>query len=249
MDAATMPSCGDPERRLTGRAFPLYSPATEELIQACLRRTPSPLAGCKLREALWTGPEAPAAMARFLCPVSDWIAAARRAGVEEAPLEVIVADRLLAKLALPEPPLQAVRSLMAQCEYREGKNALSGDEVLVVLAGNLGVGKTVAASYAVAHLGGRYTTAYDWTAPRELAPLEEARVLVVDQLGREYASEYVLTQLERVVHKRHAARRLTLLVGNLTRKQFSRYQGVIEDRLRERGAFLEFGGASLRGRV
>jgi hypothetical protein len=245
------PECGDHGRRLTGRSYPLHSATADALINACV----SPAGcwrDCELREALWRGPEAPATEARYLCPLSDWIIAARRAGLEEAALEVIVPERMGEKPINKELlPMQAALALIAHAPLSAPRARLVGNEVLVVMAGNVGVGKTVAASYVVAHLGGRYTTAYEWVRPGlELEPLRTARVLVVDQLGREYLSEYVVTQLEDVIHKRHAARRLTLLLGNLDGQDLlARYQAVIADRLKERGAFLEFGGQSLRGRL
>jgi DNA replication protein DnaC len=126
------------------------------------------------------------------------------------------------------------------------------DEVpsLLVLAGARGVGKTLAACWALRELGGSYLTAYQFARPGlDLEALKGKRCVVVDQLGRENvsASDFCLSQLEELIDARYANRRLTILVANLTREQFvARYGGIIDDRLEGDGKFVVCLGASLR---
>lgn len=131
------------------------------------------------------------------------------------------------------------------------RRVLENGPPLVVLAGPRGVGKTVAACYALAKWGGKYLTAYQFARPGlDIDELKRERAIVVDQLGRENvgASEFALASLEELIDARYANRRLTLLVGNITREQFeARYGGIIEDRLRGDGEFVLLGGESMRG--
>ena len=133
---------------------------------------------------------------------------------------------------------------------RTGEALLTGDESLVVLCGNRGRGKTVSACYAIARLGGLFTHAMDWCRPG-LVDVERAAavpVLVVDQYGREHESPFARAQLEDVLVKRHARRRLAFVVGNLsTRQEFDQRCGdVIADRVVGDGVVVLFGGESLR---
>ena len=156
---------------------------------------------------------------------------------------------------VPTPALTAVRALLSDrrqtLELEGAKLELTGQEVLCVLGGPRGVGKTVAACYALGRTGGLYVTAYPFARPGlDLGELKAATTLVVDQLGRENvgASDYALSQLEEVIDDRYANRRLTLLCANLKRADFTaRYGGVIDDRLVGEGVYVELQGKSLRG--
>ena len=170
--------------------------------------------------------------------------------------------RLLRDAAARRQPLQetdalrVVRALLKRqrlvVDLAGGiSQTLDADVVLIVLGGPRGVGKTVAACYALAREGGMYTTAYGFMRAGgiDLDEAKAARVLVVDQLGRENigASDFGLSQLEEVLDARYAALRLTVLACNLERAQFvERYQGIIEDRLVGGGAFVPLTGSSLR---
>jgi len=122
---------------------------------------------------------------------------------------------------------------------------------LLVLAGPRGVGKTLAACYALAKVGGRYLTAYQFARPGlDLDELKGQRLIVVDQLGRENvgASEFFLSSLEELIDARYANRSPTILAGNLTTEMFAmRYGGILEDRLRGDGEFVALTGTSMRG--
>jgi hypothetical protein len=140
---------------------------------------------------------------------------------------------------------------------------LRGDEVLFVFHGPTGAGKTLAAAYLVARMGGIYVTSYDFVEAGmrpELptkAQLEAAPVLVIDQVGREHSvSEHGPTMFERVGDARYAAERITIFIGNFAaaRDFEDRYdgadadgEGVIADRMRGAGAYVAFRGKSLRG--
>lgn len=193
-----------------------------------------------------------------LCPIDAWVKAMVDAGVADRHGELILANLLGDPLdGIPMEVGYALVEKKPHTFLHDAKPGttgtqitVTGSEVLVAMVGSRGVGKTLAASYVIANLGGRIVSSYRFARPGlEMDPLIEQRgALVIDQLGREYAkSDWSLAQLEEVIVERHARRRLTLLVANMTREQFARYEGVIEDRFNEDGAFVVIYGQSRRG--
>lgn len=145
-------------------------------------------------------------------------------------------------------------------KVHRGRVVLRGDEIHIGLFGNRGVGKTVAAAYAIARLGGLYTLAAQYTRPAHndgvvLAACKGAGVLVVDQVGRENRGEsaFGLSQLEEVIDHRHAGKRITVAVGNMewsgrggVEGFIERYEGIVADRWNGAGVFVLFAGESMR---
>lgn len=182
---------------------------------------------------------------------------------ERAPLRDTDALRtvraVLSSVARPVE-LEASAEVSAAGAVRRGLAMLTGSEILLCLGGNRGVGKTLAACYAIAREGGLYTTAYLWSRPSgevDMAAAKRAPVLVIDQLGRENlgASRFTLTRIEEVLDARYAGRRLSILVGNIGWKEgcdtdtpgfCDRYGEIVEDRLKGDGIFVLCGGESLR---
>lgn len=131
----------------------------------------------------------------------------------------------------------------------------------VVLAGPIGVGKSVAAAVLAREFiekhGGGWVI---WRHAGELARIghfdeerakarEQCDLLVVDDLGTEFLdnNSWLAAQLEVLFYQRHGNRRLTVVTTNLTALQFrERYSPRLVDRIRELGAFVETGGESLR---
>jgi hypothetical protein len=181
------------------------------------------------------------------------LAAARRAGrVPLLELDALKVVRAVMRRKGTRVPLQNGAEVFSDGAERSGSVSLTGSEVLVVLAGNQGRGKTLAATYAIARLGGLYTRAPQWTRPGEIDVPDAiaAPVLVIDQFGREHfgESKWARSQLEDVIDARHQRRRLTLLVGNITWAAFrERLEDMtVLDRLSGDGVFVLFGGPSLR---
>jgi len=153
---------------------------------------------------------------------------------------------------------EPVRVMRARVEGKSCTVALGhakvevrGDECFIVLAGPRATGKTVAACYYLSRAGGGlYRTAYALSdASTDTSEWVACRVLVIDQIGREYAgaSDYSLSRLEHVIDARYAEKRMTILVANLNRKDFMRrYGGIIESRLEGDGLFVEVRGRNER---
>jgi hypothetical protein len=139
---------------------------------------------------------------------------------------------------------------------RPNEAFLTGTEAILVLGGNQGRGKTLAACYAIARLGGYYTRAPAW-ARRDGVDYDlalAAPVLVVDQLGREDwgSNDWARSQFEDVIDARYQRRRLTVFVGNLLWQEFVHHfdkhlnRSTLRDRVFGDGVFVIFGGESLR---
>lgn len=158
------------------------------------------------------------------------------------------------------PAMEAARSLLA------------GDMRVLVLSGPKGCGKTTAAAWlaaqdVTARLPGDRED--DRRAPEpmfldvsklarlsrykaeDVEPLESCSLLVIDDLGMEYADEKgsFLATLDGIFNARYAAGLYTVITTNLPAKTFKeRYGERIADRIREVGRFVELNGKSLRGR-
>lgn len=137
-------------------------------------------------------------------------------------------------------------------ERLAGKAYLVGNEVLAVLAGNQGRGKTLAVCYAIARMGGVYTRAAQWTRRNgiDIDQAIAAPVLAIDQFGREHFgdSRWALSQFEDVIDTRQQSlSKWTFLAGNLTYETFVERlkETTVADRLGF-GVFVEFGGPSVR---
>lgn len=130
---------------------------------------------------------------------------------------------------------------------------------LLVLAGHVGVGKSVAAGLwllaserpwmwiSAGALSRGY--AYDQKAFSELATVPS---LVIDDIGLEWmdTKERYLGVLEEIVTERHGNKLGTLITTNIVEVEVfrDRYQKRIADRIREDGRFVLCPGVSLRRR-
>lgn len=77
--------------------------------------------------------------------------------------------------------------------------------------------------------------------------LREAKLLIVDELGKHKSEGWVMTKFEAIVSERHERRRSTIFVTNLTAKELSGLysEGVI-DRFNHISHVINFTGQSLR---
>lgn len=124
----------------------------------------------------------------------------------------------------------------------------------IVLGGAKGVGKSVAACWALADAGGGlFVLAEELAAPdgRELVEqAEQAPLLVIDEMGEEALTDIGKVRLRTLFRVRHAEKRPTVMTCNLSAAAWGaadRYGERAVDWLREGGGFREYGGASLRG--
>lgn len=99
-----------------------------------------------------------------------------------------------------------------------------GDKAVLVLMGTVGMGKTVAACWALGRLGGVFLRATDmWRPfqafdPREQQRVLSCRVLVLDDLGREKDPAKSVEWLESIVDGRRSNGRRTIITTNLDPK-------------------------------
>lgn len=79
--------------------------------------------------------------------------------------------------------------------------------------------------------------------------LLNTNVLIIDDLGSEYMSEYTLAELDRIISGRHAAMKPTVITTNFYRDEFQREMVPrVVDRLQERNVEYELRGSSYRQR-
>lgn len=132
--------------------------------------------------------------------------------------------------------------------------AYVGDRTILVLSGPVSCGKTVAACWWTLHRSQRSaqfvrasafaaSSRYDREAREEL---QAAGVLVLDDLGAEYADSKgnLLADLEELVDVFYASRRHLIITTNVPAAEFpARYGDRIASRLREAGRWIELGKA------
>jgi len=152
---------------------------------------------------------------------------------------------------------------------RRLRAALSDGRTPVVLAGDVGLGKSVAAARAVADAPdaaasgqhARFVSAddvCDWIHrnPRDLGPrewtakqLSECEFLAIDEMGREYLDAHGrhLHALTRIIERRHEAGLPTVLTTNMDQSRFEQqYGGRVVDRIIGSGAWIQLTGKSMR---
>lgn len=129
--------------------------------------------------------------------------------------------------------------------------------VALLLTGDMGRGKTVAAAYAIGELGGRYLKleeacelADKRATVAEKADLRAciaAPVLVVDELGAELNETLGSSVFGDIIDRRQG--RFTIVISNLSRRALERrYDPRTFDRIGSRLERIEDGGPSFRAR-
>jgi hypothetical protein len=161
--------------------------------------------------------------------------------------EAVARERLDATRAL-----DVVRRWAA---YQRGTPRPRDPRPVLVLMGDMGRGKTVAAASLLASESGRYVSAEElcrlhaarWGDDREIYQrLMRSGVLVVDEVGTEENPRIAQAAIHEVVDKRQGER-LTLLLGNMDPAALqARLDARTWDRLRQLGTMVEVEGESLR---
>lgn len=156
-------------------------------------------------------------------------------------------------------------------DWLDGAHKANGPTMLV-LAGPKGVGKTVAAAYAMMKAEPEPPPGFRvWPSdksPRfrhvsEIAELglygkdeerkargeiKNTKCLVVDDVGVEYLNDAFLALWDSIVNHRYGQLGFTIFTTNLTHEQFAtRYGARVFDRIRGRGEWFDIDGESLRG--
>jgi len=129
---------------------------------------------------------------------------------------------------------------------------------LLVMAGDVGRGKTVAASWwllQAAHLrrpvfvSAARLSRWDRYDNEAMDRLLLASRLVIDDLGEEFndTKGNFLAVLDETISDRVANRRPTVITTNLTLETFTERYGIrVRDRIRESGRWQSFKGSSMR---
>lgn len=141
---------------------------------------------------------------------------------------------------------------------RAVESFLGSEDWCLVLAGGKGTGKTVAGTYALKGVRqGAFIRASDLrdmspVEPRAVAELEHlyrVPALVIDDLGAERMTEFWADRAEKLIDRRYAKRRRTVITTNLNPAQLEKQYGPrMVDRLRQGGRFEVLSGESMRRR-
>ncbi len=142
------------------------------------------------------------------------------------------------------------------------RSALTKGARFVVLAGDVGVGKSMAAACWLRQMRSIHgPCGMQWRHAHQLARiagyghedeqklLEQCNFLVLDDLGVEFndAKGFLAATIDSLVYQRHGNRRHTVCTTNLALDDFrARYGPRVTDRLKQVGVFLEIAGQSLR---
>jgi DNA replication protein DnaC len=140
---------------------------------------------------------------------------------------------------------------------------------MLAVCGGMGLGKTVAAGWAISRHSGLYATVetylrdYErWLRDRSredassssMWRYKRAHLVVLDELGTETDAALMMRAFERLIDSRQSRRReLTLMLSNLSKAEFvdrvrnGVYGARTYDRLRRDCAVVEVTGQSMRG--
>lgn len=134
-----------------------------------------------------------------------------------------------------------------------------GQKLILVLAGGVGCGKTIAAIWligeaatnhdSVLYLSSAALARWDRYSQEEMGKLFAPRLLVIDDVGSEFRDEKgaFVSLLEDVINTRCLNGRRTVITTNMSADKFKvRYEDRIASRVSEFGAFFEFDGADMR---
>lgn len=134
----------------------------------------------------------------------------------------------------------------------------------LIFIGTVGTGKTHLALSIIRECGGMYRLspniveelrrAKSFTAKESEAEILEnygnARLLVIDEIGRGVAAAEEQYMLYQIINERYNRRKPTILISNQTKKDFLNYVGIAAtDRLTENAQVVEFTGKSYRGKI
>lgn len=131
----------------------------------------------------------------------------------------------------------------------------------LIFIGTVGTGKTHLALSVIRECGGLYRLssniveelrrAKSFTAKESEAEILEnygnARLLVIDEIGRGVAAAEEQYMLYQIINERYNRRKPTVLISNQNKKEFLNYVGIAAaDRLTESAQVVEFTGQSYR---
>lgn len=187
---------------------------------------------------------------------------ARRVNLELNRIKTAITDedyRAILAGTLADTPALAITKRWVHASLVDKPDPDKRPPRFLMLLGEKGLGKTVAAAWAIAEAGGFYLSG---PGLRELAEstfwgdrdkrenILAARLVVLDDLGAEDPTPKVCEYVGRLINERQGARMHTLLTGNLSEEDMEeRYGDRAAERVFHQGAVFDVKGKSMRRRV
>lgn len=157
----------------------------------------------------------------------------------------------------PERAIEAALAPKETAGIVAARKWLNSELPFLVIVGSVGAGKTTAATWAVMRSGlmARHIRAAELAT---IAPfgnsagrwysLRDKRLLVIDDLGTEHASDWWKSNLDSLIDFRHGQKLKTIITTNFSLPQIGDVYGLrVLDRLRQSSIFAACGTASMRG--
>lgn len=184
------------------------------------------------------------------CEARDLPSCPRRIVAHEKSLaERFIADRLAmsgvpaALLAIAMHPEPTPATHAVDC-------ALEARQKLLILSGGVGVGKSVAAAYAVRRAPGRWVHSSRYVQAAFQKATDEydrALMLCVDDLGAEADNEFSRTLISNLICQRWDDGLMTIGTTNLDGSRFkARYDARVQDRIRDSSGWVAIKGGTRR---
>lgn len=196
----------------------------------------------------------PDGQARHELLLEEWEA------IERAQVRARAASERLRSTRLPRLVAGALLQLQTTNATKCARQWVDSGRRYLVLAGDVGTGKTVAAGAALAWCmergaTGEWSTSTGFAAAlggfsgqAEAERLKHLDVLVIDDFGTEHLSSFAASVFFEVLAARHENGGRTVLTTNLDGKQFRERLGSrLADRVRESVTWVTCAGPSMRG--
>jgi len=175
---------------------------------------------------------------------------------EAIELETVRRQRRRVTSGLPKRLADALVVLKPTDAMRGAEAWLASERHWLVLGGSVGVGKSVAAAWALEQSPGATawvtsagfaTLVGGFSGQAECERLKHVDVLCVDDYGTEHLSSFAEAVFHEVLAARHEDALRTVMTHNLSREDFRRRLGSrLADRIATDCVYVECAGASLR---
>jgi DNA replication protein DnaC len=165
----------------------------------------------------------------------------------------------LERIGVPSLVIDALsNSVIETVSVQHVRSFCASDRQILLLLGGPGTGKTVAAASALIEApmhSSVFTHAADVARlsdfnvehAHEMDRINEAKFLVLDDLGVEHANDFWVSRFDGILNQRYGNKRKTIITSNLDAERFKRQYGVrVSERIHQVGVVKSCGNKSMR---